>query len=127
MDYWANIQNFYHQGLYCDLELYAAGSNVGLKCHKLILASVSKNLNPCLRLHSRFAEETNMAVVVPETSEFELRALLDCIYDKLNESGFKEDFLRVSPGLTETLGLAYPKLEEMKTFNVEQFQVETDV
>ena len=121
-DFWTNVRDFYRCGLFCDLELCAAGekSSNGIKCHQLVLASISRVLNTSLRWHFRISHEGPgfcTIIVLPDVSGNDLKQLVDNVYDRL--AGQEADYLKTDSGLSNYLGLCLPEAQKTSITHVD--------
>lgn len=114
-EYWNLVRDFYQSGTFCDLELLTEDGV--LKCHQLVLASVSAVLGKCLRRHFRAFpsgsddNRGSTTVILQDVSSIELRVIVDCIYDRL--AGSDGDYLEINPGLSQLLGLCKPDFQKL--------------
>ena len=107
-DFWFQLRDYYERGLYCDLELLAgdSGKTTGpLKCHQLILASVSKSIRSALRsAHKSSTSDDPVFVSLPEFSHETLRHFLNAVYEQLVKEADPATFV-VDPELEKSLEL----------------------
>lgn len=84
-DFWIEIKTYYDQGLYTDMELLAGDSRVGLRCHQLVMASVSKAIRTSLKSSLATSNDASdpVYVLLPEFTYAELSAFTDAIYHSL--------------------------------------------
>ena len=114
-DFWSQIRDYYRQGTFCDLELLPGDSSVGLRCHRLVLASLSSVLRSALRATSAPSDDAQAltSVLIPDFSHQELKLVLDSIYESLVDQASFYHGLNLR--ITEMLGLlAVPKVTPME-------------
>ena len=110
MDFWEEVQDFYHNRHFCDLRLVTADCPKGLMCHQLVMASVSTLLHDILRAHHQHVDENNSLMVnLPDVFKEDLEAVLQAIYAKIGGRRCTEDYMHINQGLTDLLGLCEPK------------------
>lgn len=78
--FFSSIKSFYDQGAFTDLEIFGHGHNKdfkdGIRCHKLVLGSLSGLFRVVLR------EETDQ-IYFPDISHEDLKRFIDTVYEKL--------------------------------------------
>ena len=111
MDFWSEIRDFYLNGTFCDLELFPGDVSSGVKCHQIVLSSVSSVLRMTLRSTVTSNDViSRTAVMIPDFSFQEVKELVGSVYDTLcddstDSSDSQGRFWNVNQKLTETLGL----------------------
>ena len=109
LDFWTQIREYYQLGLYCDMELLPGGSKTGLKCHQLVLGSVSKVIQSALKSAMRSNDSDPIYITLPEFSYETVQLFLNSVYNQLVTENCGEDFeadvelgksleLRILPG-----------------------------
>ena len=88
------------------MELLPSDSKTGLKCHQIILASVSKAIRSALKsaLKSNNGDHP-IFVTLPEFGYEAIKAFLDGVYDQLVHVEDYEDGFQVDPELEKSLEL----------------------
>lgn len=112
LDFWSGIRCFYQEGTFCDLEMVPKDSKVSLKCHQLVMASVSTVLRSTLTTTSHdVLNDSVITVMMPDVSFDELQQMIDSIYDFLAGSSVIPSLTEINPVLTKVFGLlAVPKI-----------------
>lgn len=109
MDFWEEVRDFYNHGLFCDLRLVTSDSPEGLRCHQLVMASVSTLLHDILRTHYRHNDENSDLIVnLPDIGKDDLEPILGTVYAKLGAKNCNQDYMCINPDITELLGLCEP-------------------
>ena len=92
-DFWFEIKDYYERGIYCDMELIPGDYKTGLKCHQVVLASVSRAIRSALKMMSSSNDSDTACVMLPEFSYEVLRSFLDGVYGQLVKEDSGESFL----------------------------------
>lgn len=82
-DFWHQIKDYYERGIYCDMELVPGNSKTGVKCHQLVLASVSRAVRSALKVMLKSNDSDPAYVMLPEFSYEALKVFLDGVYGQL--------------------------------------------